>query len=226
MRLASYGMLGCLLVQSAHALPLTHLSVSKRNHGDSAIVGPEARGIIIIHTAAATAGKTASVSNTTGAGHFLTLVSNFTSTVPTVSRTALLLTTATSTPPSGLAPVVALAVDDDYNSKPSREGIIALETTTTTSPSTPSKDPSGKTAEATSSLGQDAEGWVKAHNAARALYGAAALVWDEGLSTKAMGNAKLCSHSHSYVSPLLKPSAVWISEDISYQPGRCVEIGR
>lgn len=192
MRLTAVASLGCLLVQAANAAPLLDLRLFRPIISR---IAPEARGVVTINMAEPTAGKGSGASASYNAGQYLSL--------PAESSNSF-LSTLPPAKPSDLGPLVALADDENKGGERSKgqgsdrqEGIVALMTTSphvASSTSRPSSD--------TYKSSQDAEGWVNAHNAARSQYGARPLIWDDDLSVKAMGNAKLCSHEHSSVLTL------------------------
>lgn len=142
----------------------------------------EERGVVAINVASATGGKPKTTAITT-----------------TISRqisSSLMLPTSQATmitSPSTVAENrVVLAFDQDIGG----DGRQNTATTPVGSPQTVVAVDSG----------QDAVGWVDAHNSFRKQYGAKSLVWDHELSVKASRNAKRCDQQHSYV--IRQPKAV------------------
>lgn len=157
------------VAQAAH-LPMLRQSRHRslpRDVGDL-----EDRGVVAINVASATAGRppTVLVPSTT------TVSSNSSVSTSAAPMAAL---------PSGL-PTNRVALAFGQASRSQTRSEDAMTTTIMPVPSAVSKD-----------NGQDAQGWVDAHNSFRIQYGAKDVMWDHDLSVKASNNAKKCNQQHS-----------------------------
>ena len=152
-------------------------------------------------------GAQISVPATYQAGQYLVL--NGSSATPSPISLSLSATTSdvavetSETGPSPSKAIIALNVDGGQRSK-TRTGSKPQSKTRTQTETAVALE-TGSTSSGGSDDSSDSENssvkdqWLKSHNTARKKFGAPALVWEEGLVTKAANNAKQCAHAHSYV---------------------------
>ncbi|WVN87763.1 uncharacterized protein L203_102958 [Cryptococcus depauperatus CBS 7841] len=116
----------------------------------------------------------------------------------TVTSTAVVTVFTHKTSPTSTKPgnngVVAVGIDVQSNGKTS---LVDVASSTTNQASNKPTTTGNSENNSNDHSNDQSKVWVDAHNAARAKYGAPAVVWDEQLAAVAKEHAYLCNHAHT-----------------------------